>query len=70
MVGVAVNDPVAWLADLMELLTNGAKGVKAGERVVAGEVRRPCLRDKVLELPGEGFNLPGFTEEMMPRSPQ
>ena len=67
-ISVAVNDPVAQPADLMklqELLTNGAEGVKAGERVVTREVRGPCPRNEVAELPWEWFDLPGSAEKVI-----
>ena len=70
MIGVSVNDPVARPADLVkfqELLINGAKSVKVGERVVAGKVGRSCPGDEVTESLWEWLDLPGSAEEVVVR---
>lgn len=67
-VSVAVNNPVAWLTNLVEfdeLLADSAEGIDVGEGVVTGEVGGPGPRDKVMEPSRKWFNLPSPVQQVV-----
>ena len=48
-----------------KLLVDDAEGVKASERVVAGEVGGPCTGDEVAESSWEWLDLPSSAKEVV-----